>query len=227
MLVRHLSRGAKGNVMDDELQKIRVALLTWGAVQFLELDRRLNAASLNVKLGNAPCTNRDEIFTWSNRVSRDQQTSEPEQYRNYLILCAFAVHHMAGSELQIKNHAEAIPLLREVDYLLSVADKNIHEAAWLKEAKTALAKIGGAARLTNNPEQAAKQEAKSFVFQCWQDWQKSKTPENPKGTYSGKAAFARDMLDKCEELKSQPVIESWCREWESTQAATTEVRNGI
>jgi len=46
------------------------------------------------------------------------------------------------------------------------------------------------------------------VRQCWDEWQKQ--PDR----YSGKAAFARDMLDKFENLKSQPVIEGWCRAWE-------------
>lgn len=55
-----------------------------------------------------------------------------------------------------------------------------------------------------------KQKEKSFVFECWQDWQK-----NP-DSYNGKAAFARDMLAKCEHLTSQKKIEDWCREWKKT-----------
>ena len=53
-----------------------------------------------------------------------------------------------------------------------------------------------------------KQRDKGLVRECWEVWQK--VPER----YAGKAEFARDMLDKFETLKSQPVIEGWCRAWE-------------
>ena len=53
-----------------------------------------------------------------------------------------------------------------------------------------------------------KQKDKGLVRECWDDWQK--LPDR----YAGKAEFARDMLDKFESLKSQPVIEGWCRAWE-------------
>lgn len=67
-------------------------------------------------------------------------------------------------------------------------------------------------KLKRDPKQAEK----TFVHSCWGKWQKK--PER----YKGKAAFARDMLDKCEHLTSQKKIEDWCREWEkenSTQLA--------
>lgn len=60
------------------------------------------------------------------------------------------------------------------------------------------------AKLKKDPKQAAK----ATVRECWDDWQKR--PDR----YDGKAAFARDMLAKFENLKSQPVIEGWCRKWE-------------
>ncbi|MFA7269473.1 MAG: hypothetical protein WC073_09030 [Sterolibacterium sp.] len=53
-----------------------------------------------------------------------------------------------------------------------------------------------------------KQKEKLFVRECWQDWQKK--PDS----YKSKAAFAKDMLTKCEHLESQKKIEDWCREWE-------------
>ena len=53
-----------------------------------------------------------------------------------------------------------------------------------------------------------KQRDKGLVRECWDDWQK--LPER----YAGKAEVARDMLAKFETLKSQPVIEGWCRAWE-------------
>jgi|SRR3569833_1965126 len=58
-------------------------------------------------------------------------------------------------------------------------------------------------------KQDPKQGEKNFVKECWQQWQ-----INPE-SYKSKAAFARDMLDKCEHLKSTKKIEDWCRQWES------------
>jgi len=48
---------------------------------------------------------------------------------------------------------------------------------------------------------------KKFVRECWDRWQK-----NP-NEYKSKAAFARDMLEKCEHLTSNKVIEDWTRKW--------------
>ena len=66
-------------------------------------------------------------------------------------------------------------------------------------------KNGAKAKLSNDKD--GKQESKKFVEECWLEWQKK--PDS----YSGQAEFARDMLSKCENLKSQPAIENWCREW--------------
>lgn len=54
-----------------------------------------------------------------------------------------------------------------------------------------------------------KQREKKFVRECWDTWQ-----QNPE-SYKSKAAFARDMLTKCEHLESQKKIEDWCRAWEA------------
>ena len=54
-----------------------------------------------------------------------------------------------------------------------------------------------------------KQKEKILVRECWDEWQKQTD------RYKGKAAFARDMLNKFESLESQRVIERWCKEWES------------
>ncbi|MFK3738495.1 hypothetical protein [Massilia sp. TN1-12] len=56
--------------------------------------------------------------------------------------------------------------------------------------------------------QDPKQAERRFVFECWCNWRQK--PE----VYKSKAAFARDMLSKCENLESQKVIEDWCRLWE-------------
>jgi len=60
-------------------------------------------------------------------------------------------------------------------------------------------------KLQKDPKQIEKQ----FVFDCWRSWQAKPN------AYNSKAAFARDMLTKCEHLSSQKKIEDWCREWEA------------
>lgn len=65
------------------------------------------------------------------------------------------------------------------------------------------ARAGGLARLKNDP----RQQEKALVYECWQAWQEK--PEN----YPSQAAFARDMLTKCEHLLTARAIEDWCREW--------------
>lgn len=52
-----------------------------------------------------------------------------------------------------------------------------------------------------------KRAEKEFVKQCWEEWRIDHS------LYKSKAAFARDMLDKCEHITSQKKIEDWCREW--------------
>ena len=67
------------------------------------------------------------------------------------------------------------------------------------------AREGAKASLAKSP----KQEAKKIVRACWDKWQL-----NPK-LFPGKAAFARDIIEKELEVKSTRVIERWCKEWES------------
>jgi hypothetical protein len=75
-------------------------------------------------------------------------------------------------------------------------------------AKVAQARRGAKAKLAKDPKQADK----SFVKDCWLEWQRNAD------RYNGKAAFARDMLSKCENLISQKKIEDWCRGWEKETA---------
>ena len=80
-------------------------------------------------------------------------------------------------------------------------------AHWSKDSirSNALRAVGE--KLANDP----KQKDKATVRECWDDWQKQPT------RYRSKAAFARDMREKFPRLESQPVIERWCREWESSE----------
>ncbi len=65
----------------------------------------------------------------------------------------------------------------------------------------------------HDPATNPKQKEKSFIFDCWQEWQRK--PDN----YKSKAKFGKDMLAKCEHLTSQKKIEDWCREWEKANPA--------
>ena len=70
------------------------------------------------------------------------------------------------------------------------------------------AQSGAAAKLAIDPRQIEK----AMVRECWDEWQKQLD------RYQGKAEFARDMLTKFENLKSQQVIANWCRTWEKENA---------
>ncbi|MDR6537292.1 hypothetical protein [Variovorax soli] len=67
------------------------------------------------------------------------------------------------------------------------------------------AKLLAKRRLEADPKQGAKKQ----VRELWDLWQKDPS------RYRGKAAFARDMLEKFESLTNQRVIERWCQSWES------------
>ncbi|QUN44126.1 hypothetical protein [Burkholderia cenocepacia] len=60
----------------------------------------------------------------------------------------------------------------------------------------------------------AKQAAKSSVRELWGLWRTS--PEK----YKNKSEFAKDMLDKFPDLKSDEVIKRWMRNWESLDNPT-------
>jgi hypothetical protein len=74
----------------------------------------------------------------------------------------------------------------------------------LEHADSTRARLKAIKKHATDPKQADK----TLVRECWAAWQKE--PER----YEGKADFARDMRDKFPNLKSQPVIEGWCRKWE-------------
>lgn len=59
-------------------------------------------------------------------------------------------------------------------------------------------------KLVNDP----KQKEKALVKELWILWQQQPM------RYKSKAAFSLDMLDKFQTLKSQRVIERWCKTWE-------------
>jgi hypothetical protein len=106
------------------------------------------------------------------------------------------------SHLFAGDLAAAIEAYGEGQRCLGTAT-GLADALWSAEWISAVASRGGMARHLNDPRRREKQ----MVRECWDAWQREPA------RYSGKAAFARDMLQKVEHLKSQPVIEAWCREW--------------
>jgi hypothetical protein len=68
---------------------------------------------------------------------------------------------------------------------------------------------GGRARWAKDPKTAEK----SLVKSCWDQWR------GDRKRYRSKAAFSRDMLQKCEHLTSQKQIEDWCRKWEKLEVS--------
>lgn len=113
-------------------------------------------------------------------------------------------HRSIEQEVRNKNHAEKRATMATMEGI--VASERAHRLAEdLKSAPSRAALKAAKAKLAKDKD--GKQEAKRFVEDCWKDWQKK--PDS----YSGQAEFARDMLSKCENLKSQPAIENWCREW--------------
>lgn len=74
----------------------------------------------------------------------------------------------------------------------------------LQNARKQLAAQAAASRHLKDPRRVEKQR----IYKCWLEWR-----ENP-DYYTGKADFARQMLDECEHLTSTKKIEDWCRDWE-------------
>lgn len=129
--------------------------------------------------------------------------------RRILLMLAQRILYHAQTSLDKGRLASAIRLYCATDGSMATYFALRNEGMSLQAAKATLAKMGGLAKLAADP----KQQEKSFIYNCWQSWQK-KTD-----SYKSKAAFARDMLTKCEHLTSQKKIEDWCREWEKANPA--------
>ncbi|KAF0843439.1 hypothetical protein FNL37_0865 [Methylovorus glucosotrophus] len=87
---------------------------------------------------------------------------------------------------------------------------NNQSSSSLSAARAQFARSGAIAKLAKDP----KQKEKSFIYECWLEWK-----NNPL-SYKSKASFARDMLQKCEHLTSNKIIEDWCRDWEKAHSAS-------
>lgn len=69
--------------------------------------------------------------------------------------------------------------------------------------KNELSKLAIAGKKKKNP----KQKDRALVKEHWDAWQQNR------GRYKGAAAFARDMVEKHENLISVSTIERWCGRW--------------
>ena len=108
-----------------------------------------------------------------------------------------------GCVQELDSAYRAIHEYRPEDYIASDARKEITESAVRNERKKH-ALEGAKAKLSKD----ISQEDRALVRECWESWQKR--PD----LYKTKAAFARDMLTKCEKVCSQAVIARWCTKWE-------------
>lgn len=95
----------------------------------------------------------------------------------------------------------AIEAANALSNAVAIQSNNEH----LAEARSRLGYEAAIEKLRRDP----KQREKAFVRECWDSWQQKPS------AYKGKAAFARDMLSKCEHLESVKKIEDWCRTWEA------------
>lgn len=130
---------------------------------------------------------------------------ELESYKKQLAennLSKAKLIHIAGVHFLMQHEMDR----SETNLDMEKKRQIINAFVWgIANEKSRTAKNAVAKRLAVDP----KQLEKAFVRECWLKWKK--TP----GSYKSKAAFARDMLNKVENLVSHRIIEGWCRKWES------------
>lgn len=120
--------------------------------------------------------------------------------------CRGLIEHEPASDDEIISQLCAAVRLHERFHNLLMQKPALREAygELLSENRTETASKRAAAKHAADPRQTEK----LFVRQCWDEWQ------TDPARYSTKAAFARDMLEKCTHLCSMKTIEDWCRNWE-------------
>ncbi|MDP2323803.1 MAG: hypothetical protein Q8N51_07215 [Gammaproteobacteria bacterium] len=105
----------------------------------------------------------------------------------------------------------AVAAAVQAAHTLADAQAFFNGSEQFRSVRSQMAYAAAMARHSRDPKQADKK----FVYECYRDWR-----ANP-SRYKSKAAFARDMLDKCEHLESQKKIEDWVRKWDSTEGDGT------
>lgn len=148
----------------------------------------------------------------------DATFTEQPTLENILEAMALYWLHQANKAARSSNLMESMDYIHEAYDAFSLQDinrmwndaerltkENMAESdEVIKIAHSNMAKKGALARLRNDRRQSEKQ----FILECWRDWRADKHK------YRSKAAFARDMIEKCERLTSTKKVEDWCREWE-------------
>jgi hypothetical protein len=199
-----LLRGVKGDVMEEskELEGIKLNLKKWLASQkeYVKREQKktypLDSISNKTPLETDQRMEREEVRAFI-------EGADSKELCALSLALALRVLDFAELALAKGGLARAINLLMASDSVMKTFFKLQNKSLSLEAARSELAKQGGLARLANDPKQAEK----TFVFECWQSWQKK--PDS----YKSKAAFSRDMITKCEHLVSQKIIEDWCRAW--------------
>lgn len=133
-------------------------------------------------------------------------TQNSREIENYLIACYVMavlenINH-ALIDIMINDDGVGSGIIAAnclSNYLIYSKDK-----LDIQEIRTEMGRQAAKMRLKKDP----KQQEKQFIKECWNNWQTNKSQ------YKSKAAFARDMLDKVENLTSAKKVEDWCREWE-------------
>jgi hypothetical protein len=146
------------------------------------------------------------LATWG--LSKKAMTAPDEQVHD-VFLGAFCISCLI--DIDSANLGRMDPGAHAVAYALSAAEAFFNAEAIasrdirLQQARKQIALQGALSRLQKDPRQAEKQ----FIYKCWLDWQAAPT------RYASKAAFARDMITKCQHLQSTKKIEDWARGWEA------------
>lgn len=121
-----------------------------------------------------------------------------------------ASHQMAGNLATTSGSQDSfVDAWQEALQIFSIAQLAMGSAIGAKAVAIKRARGAAKAGHANSPQAQAKAVAKEL----WIRWQADDT------LYASKAAFARDILGKFpDELKSQPVVEGWCRKWENAKS---------
>lgn len=129
--------------------------------------------------------------------------SQTMMYCRYALLMCCALSTACFRKLEEGDKKAAILAYGKSEFYLAMCTAT-GRAEFGSGSVSENAFLGAQAKLAADP----KQKDKGLVRECWDEWQVQPN------RYKGKAAFARDMLSKFENLQSQPVIEGWCRLWE-------------
>lgn len=192
--------------MDNEIENIRLALETWDEAQKRQVAEALKDIGETITLSDFSAMPEDEITNWC--FPSTPLKIEADVMAKFSVRMACYYTDAVLNSLNEGRLARAIKEMSMVNVCLTSFTASRHGVISATE-RSAFSLLGAMAKIANDPRQAEK----TFIFECWQSWQKS--PD----IYEGKAAFARDMLTKCEELKSTKKIEDWCREWEKAHPA--------